>query len=263
MLNEGHRLGHALDQSAGGSGGGAQAYWAWNGQDISQFASPWLPTLAAFGFGFSGTPAISVVAGEEANRLRIDVTGNAQTGIVVYPVTLAEALSLGRRFTIQYSLITGTVDTNLYGGVCYLTNGVKASALNTFTGLTQGNVLQGGYGTQTCITNGVSRETGASPNTFSVPGALEIDVVWQKSVGSQPGGLVTAFARGTSNAAGGLGYLLSKNTIFPQPFNAGWNALTEADLDQFGVMLAVTSGSVNNPFVEFDYIQVIPHPLDR
>lgn len=232
--------------------------WEWNGVDTSQFAAaPLLPVFGAF--TITGAPALSVVAGAEGNRLRLAITGAAQQGVLIWPVALTEALDLPMRYLVRFSMFaTVNLGGNVYTGVCYYTNGEVA--LNASLGINFLSNSLGGAAYQGVNSLGVYAATGNTPACSGQPNVINLEIKGQKVGGVQPGAWVSARSVGVAGALSTL-YFLTNAVYFANPFPAGWNAATEADLSQFGLAMHMNAAEAN-PFVEYGMLQILPHPLD-
>lgn len=240
-----------------------QVIWQWNGVDTSQFAaSPLLPTPTLGGGPLTGTVSLAVVSAAEGNRLRIRSVGVNQSGPAIYPVLASLGVSLPRRFIVRYSVLAGVAPSaSVFGGFIYYTNGDVALASHFSIAFLK-NILGATVWQNYCTGTAYNDSVGGTPASATPPCTIEVEVVGQKVVGVQPAAFVTHRSAGaTAGSVGGSGYFLSDATKLTQPFPAGWNALTEADLDQFGVIMHSNS-SETDPAVEFGMMQVLRHPLD-
>jgi len=228
--------------------------WEWDGVGTSQFSGTiWKPTIG--GSGMSGAAALSVVAGSEGNRLRLESVGAAQFGALFCPLAAGQLADIPEGpFRIQYEIMDGTVNSNAYAGVCFLTNGHAAAALADVFGIFQMQTCSGGWSYQGHVSAGAVGLSGSTPSGFTIPGSLEMSVRWNKPGGAQPRGFIQGFARG-GQTSGTIGYLLS-SARFVQPFPAGWNALTAANMGQFGLWFLANT-PLASPFVEFGAIRVL------
>jgi hypothetical protein len=252
-MQHGELLGH--DQASGGAAESC-ILWAWNGVDTSQFAAaPLLP--AAGGFTISGVPALTVVAKPEGNRLKLAVAGAAQRGVVVWPVALTEALDLPMRYLVRFSMSDGqAAGGTVTSGIYFYCDGEVALGSSHGIGYTVADV-QTFFGVNTA---GVWVVGGALFIGPSQPNLIELEVRGQK-IGNDPGGNLS-MTQWAVNAKAGASILISDATYFTAGFPAGWNALTAANLNQFGMCLNVVAANAN-PSVEFGMVEVLTHPLDR
>lgn len=229
--------------------------WEWNREDTSQFSGTiWQPTIGGSAVG--GAPALSVVAGADGNRLRLESVGASRpSGALFVPLAAGQLADIPEgSFRIQYEILDGIASGNAYGGVAFLGNGDAAAVLADIYTLFQMQVLQGGWSYQGYATAGAVSLSGSTPSGFTIPGSLEMSVRWNKPGGAQPRGFIQGFARG-GQTAGTIGYFLS-SARFTQPFPAGWNAITAAQMGQFGVWY-LQNTILSNPFVEFGSIRVL------
>jgi hypothetical protein len=232
--------------------------WEWNGVDTTQFAAAALkPVFGAF--TLTGAPALSVVARAEGNRLKLAVAGLAQQGVLIWPIAASLNLVLPMRYLVRFSMFaTVNISGNVYTGVCYYTNGEVA--LNASLGINFLSNSLGGAGYQGVNSLGVYAATGATPAVSGQPNVINLEIRGQKVVAVQPGALVAARSVGVTGVESTL-YFLTNAVYFANPFPAGWNAATEANLSQFGLAMHMNAAEAN-PFVEYGMLQILPHPLD-
>lgn len=253
----------ALDAAAvGGS-----VIWQWNGVDATQFASPLVPT-DALGATFSGsTPSLTVVAGSngEGNRLKLAVaTAAPDAGVVVWPVKLSEGLELPERYIVRYSLIRGGCDadppTNLYAGVVFYCTGEVVLG-SSFGVAFMSPADSSGAAFQAYMTAGAWKNlAGGSPAHAVKPSIVELEIRGQKPIGDQPAAHIQARSSGGGIECGQ--FFLDNNSYLTNPFGAAWDALTPAELNQFAIVLEQNTGTIENPYVELGFLQILKHPLD-
>jgi hypothetical protein len=227
--------------------------------DATQFAAaPLLPT-DIFAATITGAPALTVVARDEGNRLKMQVVGLAQQGPLIWPVAASLGLVLPMRYIFRFSMFaTVNISTNVYTGVCYYTDGEVA--LGSSHGITFLSNSQSVAGYQGVNTDGTYDTTGGTPACSGQPNVINLEVNGRKVVGVQPGGVINGRSIGL-NGVQSILYFLT-NILFTQPFPASWNALTEANLSQFGLAMHMNSIGEDDPFVEYGMLQILPHPLD-
>lgn len=243
----------------------------WNGVDMTQFGPALKPSCLFFEYIFAGTPECTVVSRPEGNRLRIYVPGTGPTsrGMVYLPIAASLALELPERYIIEFSLIDGIADGNLYGGVAYCCNGEVATREDV-RAVVALNTCSGGFGYQGVISEttwyaGVGAQyqfnaTGHTPNGAPIPAFVRIEVKTTKPAADQPGGLINIATHG-DNGDGGACYRFDEATHFVQPWPAGWDDLTAADLNQAALVM-FANAAIDNPYVEFGHFRILRHPLD-
>lgn len=255
----------------GGDSGGGDILWQWNNEDMTQFGPALKPSALFFEYVFAGTPECTVVSRPEGNRIRIYVPGTGITsrGVVYLPIATSEQLALPERYIIEYSLIDGVIDGNLYGGVAYFCNGQVATA-EDIRAVVALNACSGGVGWQGVISEttwypGVGAEyqlnsPGHTPPGGGIPCFVRIEVKGRKPAGDQPGALINVASHG-DGSDGGACYRFDESTHFVQPWPAGWDDLTAADINQAGLIL-FANAAIDNPYVEFGHLRILRHPLD-
>jgi hypothetical protein len=254
----GELLGH--DQASGGAAESC-ILWAWNGVDTSQFAAaPLLPTDDFGPSTITGVPALTVVSRPEGNRLLLAVAGLAQQGPLFWPVAAVEGLSLPMRYVMRYTMFASINVSGLFHtGVFFYSNGEVA--LGTSHGIMFVSNVSGG-GTFFSVNSNGAVAIGANAGVGTIqPILIELEINGEK-IGNDPGGDVSCTQWGLSGQSG-CSVLLDDIAVFTTGFPASWDALTAADLDQFGISLYPTYAAEADPFVEFGMIEILTHPLDR
>jgi hypothetical protein len=253
-----HPQGYGHDEVLPGGGGAPCVLWQWNGVDTTQFAAAPLLPIDSGGFTITGAPALSIAVGDEGNRLRLVTTGVNQRGALIWPVAAAEGLVLPFRYIVRFSTFVGTpVPSSHFVGVYYYCDGEVA--LGVSHGITFLVRLTGAQTSAGIETDGTYAFTAALAFGVAQPKVIELEIRGQKT-GNDPGAVVSSLQAGSANAIAGTCQELNDATYFTG-FPASWDALTEAQLSQFGIAIHLTAAGTN-PAVEFGMIEVLSHPLD-